>query len=373
MLQELFYWVFNMSITAAITGVIIMLLRLVKKIPRRLTVFLWIIPFLRMVFPLGLNSPCSLMSLLSKITTKTIVVYQPADNVAFSMMNSVMAADTYFPITYKVNIFEKVFDIASVIWIIVFLAIVLMMMVIYSTTLREMKDAAHLRNKIYLSEKIITPAVHGIIKPKIILPASYKDKDIELIIQHEEMHICRADNLWRILAFLIVAAHWFNPLCWVFLKLLLTDLELSCDECVLARLGDNRAKEYALSLLESRQGATVFASAFGGAKIRTRIENILSFKKLTWLSLAVFVALIAVVFYVLLTKLFENYPDVVNTKQFREMLGGVNEKTVLYLLRRDQVKHFRIRNAYMIPKVWVIDYVLSEHYAKYKNELSVQV
>ena len=120
MLQELFYWVFNMSITAAITGVIIMLVRLMKKIPRRLTVFLWIIPFLRMVFPLGLNSPCSLMSLLSKITTKTIVVYQPADNVAFSMMNSVMAADTYFPITYKVNIFEKVFDIASVIWIIVF-------------------------------------------------------------------------------------------------------------------------------------------------------------------------------------------------------------------------------------------------------------
>ena len=252
MLQELFYWVFNMSITAAITGVIIMLLRLVKKIPRRLTVFLWIIPFLRMVFPLGLNSPYSLMSLLSKITTKTIVVYQPADNVAFSMMNSVMAADTYFPITYRVNIFEKVFDIASVIWIIVFLAIVLMMMVIYFTTLHEMKDAAHLRNKIYLSEKIITPAVYGIIKPKIILPASYKDKDIELIIQHEEMHICRADNLWRILAFLIVAAHWCNPLCWVFLKLLLTDLELSCDECVLARLGDNRAKEYALSLLESR-------------------------------------------------------------------------------------------------------------------------
>ena len=59
--------------------------------------------FLRMVFPLGLNSPYSLMSLLSKITTKTIVVYQPADNVAFSMMNSVMAADTYFPTTYKVS------------------------------------------------------------------------------------------------------------------------------------------------------------------------------------------------------------------------------------------------------------------------------
>ena len=72
-------------------------------------------------------------------------------------------------------------------------------------------------------------------------------------------------------------------------------------------------------------------------------------------------------------KLFESYPDVVNTRQFRAMLGGINEKTALALLRQNQIKHFRIRNAYMIPKVWVIDYVLSEQYAKYKNELSAQV
>ena len=90
MLQEVFYWVFNMSITAVITGVLIMLIRLAKRIPRRLTVFLWIVPFLRMTFPFGLNSPYSLMSLLSQITTKTIIVYQPTDDVAFSMMNSIM-------------------------------------------------------------------------------------------------------------------------------------------------------------------------------------------------------------------------------------------------------------------------------------------
>lgn len=301
MLQEVFYWVFNMSITAAVTGVLIMLVRLIKRIPRRLTVFLWVIPFLRMTFPFGLNSQYSLMSLLSKITTKTIVVYQPTDDVAFSMMNSVMVADTYFPITYKVDVLDKVFGVASVVWIIVFLAIVLMMLVIYFTTIHEMRDAAHLRDNIYLSEKVITPAVYGVLKPKIVLPTSYKDRDIELIIQHEKMHIRRADNLWRMMAFLIVAAHWFNPFCWIFLKMLLADIELSCDECVLAKLGNDRAKEYALSLLESKQGTTVFASAFGGANIRTRIENILSFKKLTWLSLIVFVALIGIIFYVLLT------------------------------------------------------------------------
>lgn len=301
MLQEVFYWIFNMSITAALTGVIIMIVRLIKQIPRRIAVFLWVIPFLRMTIPFGLNSPYSLMSLLSKITTKTIVVYQPADDVAFSMMNSVMAADSYFPITYKIAFLDKVFGVASVIWIIVFLAILLMLAVTYFTTLYEMKDATHLHNNIYLSDKIISPAVYGIIKPRIILPVSYKDKDIELIILHEKMHIRRADNLWRMLAFLIAAAHWFNPICWVLLKLFLADLELSCDECVLVKLGDSRAKEYARSLLESRQGATLFASAFGGAKIRTRIENILSFKKMTWFSLTVFISLIGAIFYVLLT------------------------------------------------------------------------
>ena len=301
MLQEIFYWIFNMSITAAITGVLIMLVRLIKKIPRRMTVFLWIIPFLRMTFPFGLNSPYSMMSLLSRITTKTIVVYQPTDDLTFSMMNSVMAADTYFPITYKVNVLENIFGVASVIWIIVLLAILLMLVVTYFTTINEIKDSTHLRDNIYLSEKIVSPAVYGIVKPKIILPASYKDRDIDLVILHEKTHIRSFDNLWRMIVFVIVAVHWFNPLCWLFLKGFLADLELSCDERVLTKLGVDRAKDYASSLLESRQGTTVFASAFGGAKIRTRIENILSFKKLTWISLAIFIALISVIFYVLLT------------------------------------------------------------------------
>ncbi len=298
---EIFYWVFNMSITAAITGVLIMLIRAVKKLPRRLTVFLWIIPFFRMTVPFGLNSPCSLMSLLSKITTKTVTVYQLTDDMTFSMLNSVMAAESYFPITYKVNVLEKVLNVAFIIWLIVFLCVVIMILIIYFTTLCEIKNASHLRNNIYLSEKVKTPAVYGIIKPKIILPYSCKEKDIELIILHEEMHIRRADNLWRILAFMITAAHWFNPLCWIFLKLLLEDLELACDECVLARLGDDRAKEYALSLLENGRETNVFASAFGGAKIRTRIKNILCFKKLTWFSLVSLAVFIAAVFCVLLT------------------------------------------------------------------------
>ena len=301
MLQEVFYWIFNMSITAAVTGVLIMLVRLVKRIPRRLTIFLWIIPFLRMTIPLGLDSPYSLMTLLSKITTKTIVVFQPTDKISFSMMNSVMAANSYFPITYKVNILENIFSVASVMWAVVALAIILMLSVIYFTTLYEIKDSENLKENIYLSEKVTSPAVYGILSPKIVLPSSYKDKDIGFILQHEKAHIRGLDNLWRMIAFLVVAVHWFNPFSWVFLKAFLSDLELSCDERVLVKLGADRSKEYASALLECKQGATVFASAFGGARIRTRIENILSFRKLTWISLTAFIALTSVIFYVLLT------------------------------------------------------------------------
>lgn len=301
MLQDIFYWVFNMSIASVITGVIVMLIRHIKKIPRRLTVFLWAVPFLRMAVPIGLSSPYSLMSLISKFTTKTVVVYQPAKEVDVSMTNYTMAADTYFPVTFKENLLDDIFNIASVIWIIVFLTILIILAVVYCKTIKEMKGAKHMYDNIYLSDSVTSPGVYGIIKPKIILPTSYKEKDIDLILLHEKVHIRRCDNLWRVLALLVVSAHWFNPLCWIFLKSFLTDIELSCDECVLVKLGGSRAKEYANSLLESKESNNVFASAFGGSKIKTRIENILSFKRTTGVSLLIFLMLMTAISYVLLT------------------------------------------------------------------------
>ncbi len=290
-----------MSIVAGITTGIIALIRMVKRIPRRMMALLWLIPALRMIVPLGLSSPYSLMSMLSRITTKTVVVYQPSQDVSFSMMNMTMAANSYFPITYKTNILHDVFATASIVWIIVALAILLLLAVLYVTTLRELKDSEHLRENIYLSEKVTSPAVYGIFRPRIVLAITWADRDLDLVLFHERTHIRRLDNLWRMIAFVIVALHWFNPVAWIFLKLLLTDLELACDEGVLVKLGPDRRKEYALSLLDSKSGTNVFASAFGGAKIRTRIENILSYRKMKWISLVAFAVLALAISYVLLT------------------------------------------------------------------------
>ena len=300
MLTEVFYWIFNMSIVAALTIGIIALIGLVKRIPRRVMAWLWLIPALRMTVPLGLSSPYSLMSLLSRITTKTVIVLQSMPEMDLSMMNCTMAANSYFPITYKTTTLAYVFTTASVVWLIVSLAILLLLAVLYITTLHELKDARPFGENIYLSDKVASAVVYGILRPKIVIPTSWANRDLELVLLHERTHIRRLDNLWRMLAFAIVAMHWFNPVAWLFLKLLLTDLELACDEGVLARLGEDRKKEYALSLLDSRAGKNVFASAFGGAKIRTRIENILSYQKMKWISFVAFAGLTFAIACVLL-------------------------------------------------------------------------
>ncbi len=72
-------------------------------------------------------------------------------------------------------------------------------------------------------------------------------------------------------------------------------------------------------------------------------------------------------------RIFDPYPDVVTLEQFRTMLGGIGDSTARKLLRGNHVKHFYIRDTYMIPKVWVIEYILSDHYAEYRQKLKVQV
>ena len=297
---DLFYWLFNMSIVGAVTGLAVVLIRLIKHIPRRWIVLLWMIPCLRFLIPVGVGGKYSLMSLLSRIATKTVVVYE-GDLTEYTVTNVVQAAKNYFPITYKVDLLADVFRYAALVWIIVAAALILAMGILYAVTLSELRDAEQLRGSIYCSPKITTPAVYGILRPRIILPESCRDsEELDLIVLHERRHIRRLDNLWRILAFLTAAIHWFNPAAWLFLKLYLADAELACDESVLSKLPAGEQKRYAHALLNAREGKAVFASAFGGAKVRTRIERILSYKRMSAASGIAFAVLIAAIAYFLL-------------------------------------------------------------------------
>lgn len=288
-----------MSISATIVGIIVLLLGKVHKLPRRIACVLWVIPFLRMWVPVGINSKFSLMKFISRYTTRTVTVFEEIPELTAT--NCMMAADSYFPITYKVNILEDVFRSAFIVWLVVAATLILTTILLYRITLSELKDVRHVRDNIYLSDKVNSPATYGIFREKIIVPKMYNDEDMRFILLHERTHIKRKDNLWRIVGIATACVHWFNPLSWLFLKEFLASLEYACDEMVLKICGEGEKKNYAMTLVNCVQSKSLYASAFGGAKVRVRIENILSYKKLSILSIIGFSLLAIMIGCVLLT------------------------------------------------------------------------
>ena len=301
MVSDIFYWVLNISILGSVAGFIVMLLRRVRVLPRFGVYLLWVLPFIRLWMPVGLANQYSL-NFISRYTTKTIVVWEAVPgSPEFSMTNSIQAAESYFPIVYKTDLLKDIFNTAGMVWVIVAAAAILCSVVLYIITKSALKDAVHIKENIYSSDKVLSPAVYGIIKPRIILPANIADNNLDYILKHERIHIKRRDNLWRVIAVITACIHWFNPLVWIFLKCFLTDMELACDAAVLKKIGDDEKKAYASALLSFSAGKTYYASAFGGAKTKLRIENILSYKKLTLFSALCFSALFIVIAVTVIT------------------------------------------------------------------------
>ncbi|MBR6290881.1 MAG: M56 family metallopeptidase, partial [Clostridia bacterium] len=288
MIGRIFYWVLNMSITATVTGLVVLAVRSVRAVPRRVAVFLWTVPLIRMCLPFGIGNRYSLMSLISRFTTKTVIVARPLPKVKVSMTNSMELAREYFPLTFKSPVLDKLFVASGIVWIAAFAVILAVIGAVYVSSLRKTKPARHEGGNVWTSGEIQSPAVYGIIKPKIVLPDSLGEQDKRYVVMHEAIHARRGDNLWRLIGFVTAAIHWFNPMAWVFLKFFLTDLELACDESVLQACGEDEKKRYAKALVFCAEHKTLFVSAFGGAKIRTRIERIVSFRKMTAVSTAAF-------------------------------------------------------------------------------------
>ncbi len=302
MLTETFYWLLNMSILGGFTGLIVALLRKMPKLPKFASYVLWLLPLLRLWIPFGLVSQWSLLSLISRFTSRTVILWDDVSVIPdISTSNFVQAADSYFPIVYRTDLLRTVFDVSSVIWLIGAIASMLFAIALYISSKREIREATHLHGNVWKSERIDSPAVYGIFQPKIILPSQAAEEDLTYILAHENVHVRRRDNLWRLVAIATACVHWFNPLSWIFLHWFFTDMELACDRKALQILGEDKAKSYASALLACAAGRSSFTSAFGATKTRQRIHSILTYKKLTVLSSLILSVLLATIIFVLIT------------------------------------------------------------------------
>lgn len=319
MMAETFYWILNMSIAGSLTGLIVMPLRKVKRLPHRYICVLWLLPFIRMAVPFGFPSKYSVLNLIAEFATKSVPVYSAPEYLPpLSYTNYIMAVNNYGESTptdsllggqttfiFKSEWLEKIFFIGSIIWMVVLTAGLLTFALLYFITKSELRTATCLHGNVYVSDKITSPALYGVVKPKIMIPCDFPKELLLYVEEHENAHRRRCDNLTRLAAITITCIHWFNPLAWIMLKMYLHDVELACDEAVLRKIGNKNKKAYASALVCCEESKLIFAPAFsaslGGAKIKVRIENIISFRKLTVGSAILFGILIAVLAVTLLT------------------------------------------------------------------------
>lgn len=313
MLSTVFYFILNMSLASCFVIVALLLVRQIRRLPRRVMYPLWGLAFFRLVMPFTLPTRWSLFNftggLVKRLITIETITHGTIQETAatsgiWTTMNSIGAADQYVPIEYKTESLRQIFTIGTVVWAIVAAASIIAAVILYSLTRKELKQAIHIKDDLYRSDMLMSPVLTGLFRPRIILPSGLDPDSTEgvMIVAHEKKHKSRLDNLWRLLGICITCLHWFNPFAWIMLKSFLTEMELSCDEAVIRKYSVDERQKYAGTLLRFAEDSRMLvSSAFGRSGVKVRIVNVLNYRKLTLIGIMASSLLLLAVTIVLVT------------------------------------------------------------------------
>lgn len=299
---------------------------LLRKCPKKYSYALWAIVGIRMLFDLPIASGWSLFNLFrlakSRSQMSEIAHYTGVSGVhaqtAVQKVTQVSAgsrvtgdAASEAGLTGAMTTSQKICAVLFFVWLIgIFLFLGYGMysyikcrsMVRTAVRLTVNETSGNVRRtiKIWECDCIPSPFVLGIFCPQIYIPFRMKEEEQQYILAHESWHIRRHDSLWKLIAFVLLAVYWWNPLAWIAFFYMTRDMEMSCDEAVLAQFGNQIKKGYSASLLAfamERHPYSFAPVAFGEADAGRRIKNVLNFKKPhTWVAAiaTVLVALVAV-------------------------------------------------------------------------------
>lgn len=287
---EVFYWILNMSILGSILGMVLLFLRRIKKIPRLLIYLLWGLVFIRLLCPVGLMSGLSLLNLLPRGSSRMVPASEilSDEQVRLSLLNFLQNATEYQPMVLESSRVEKFYQIASFLWMTGGMLALVSNLVMYYLSGREFRNLRLIRDDIYECEQVSMPMVYGLFQPKIILPAKVmsEDNNVGYLIAHETTHRKRHDNLWRFLAIMVACVHWFNPLIWLYVKKFFEDMELACDEATIRKMEEGERKQYAYTILSyAKKDTNLYAASFSGSKVKARIEHVVTYRNLTFVSI----------------------------------------------------------------------------------------
>ena len=294
-MEYLFISAVNVSIVASFLVLAIILYRLFAgKAPKWVSVLLWGLVGLRLLFPFNIESALSLIP--SKTTIPTTITHDryPALDTGFTtldeIVNPVLSDSMEARPEYSANPMHTWITVLGWIWLAVMLCMLLYMAASFIYLRIKTRVKEKLENDVFLCDYVKTPFILGLIKPRIYLPSDISDKDYSLVLAHERAHIKRLDHIWKPLGFLLLSVYWFNPLLWIAYILLCRDIESACDEKVISNLEDNEKADYSEALLSLGIKSRVISAcplAFGEVSVKSRVSAISSYKKPTTVAIVV--------------------------------------------------------------------------------------
>ena len=302
-MDDVFLKLVNLSISASWLILAVLVLRVVlKKAPKWVMPLLWGVVALRLVCLFSIESALSLIpsaeTIPSEIVTETRepVLYEQATlNI---VTNPTLPSAAEVPVGVSRQQAQVDFNIYSVLWLAGMAALLVHALVSAGKLKRKLATAILLRDNIYESEFVDSPFVFGVVKPNIYLPMHMDEGTAAYVIAHECAHLARRDHWWKVLGYLVLALHWFNPLVWVAYILFCRDIELACDEKVVRGLDGAARADYSQALLSCAAPKRAVAAcplAFGEGNIKTRVKSALHYKKPAfWVAAAAVLAVVIV-------------------------------------------------------------------------------
>lgn len=309
-MTDLFTSVLNLSITGSVVILFVLAARpLLQKFPKIFSYVLWLVVLFRLLCPVTIQlsalapamfDPEALLDQWTGTSVEeTVRFYSGTQEYAQALAQGqaariqVEGEDSYIlsasdDLSAPDTVQTRVVPVLAVIWLAGMGAISLYGVASVVCLRLRLRAALHLRDNIYLVDHIDAPFVMGLVHPRIYLPSDLAAGERCYILAHERHHIRRGDHIVKLLNFAAVSIHWFNPLIWLAGQLLTRDMEMSCDEAVLRRLGAEIRSDYSQSLLNLSTGRRWLAwtpLAFGEGSTGSRIRNVLRWKKPTVLTL----------------------------------------------------------------------------------------
>ena len=302
-MDDVFLKIVNLSISASWLILAVLVLRVVlKKAPKWVMPLLWGVVALRLVCLFSIESALSLIpsaeTIPSEIVTETRepVLYEQAT--LDIVTNPTLPSAAEVPVGVSRQQAQVDFNIYSVLWLAGMAALLVHALVSAGKLKRKLATAILLRDNIYESEFVDSPFVFGVVKPNIYLPMHMDEGTAAYVIAHERAHLARRDHWWKVLGYLVLALHWFNPLVWVAYILFCRDIELACDEKVVKGLDGAARADYSQALLSCAAPKRAVAAcplAFGEGNIKTRVKSALHYKKPAfWVAAAAVLAVVIV-------------------------------------------------------------------------------